>query len=233
MLWRSLPALRVRTDSSPVHDQLLRPIAPPVQMLLEDRGDARARHQHRQVPVLPYRSANCCTNPTARATTADRPYAMLHDGPKVSISLECCRYRHDCAAVHAACRDSNRRPDTRDRRPRRSPGRTWIRAGDRQRGRREDGAGRTAAVSLRTAPVPPDGQRVAFETRDTSGPDGARLWVADVMNLAARRPLSTVVGRLNWGQCWSVDGRYLVFFIRRSDGPNGTSRRFTHSGHNA
>lgn len=74
----------------------------------------------------------------------------------------------------------------------------------------------------------PDGQRVAFETRDTLGPDGARLWVADVMNLAARRPLSTVVGRLNWAPVWSVDGGRLVFLVsgdrpdalywRRADG---------------
>ena len=74
----------------------------------------------------------------------------------------------------------------------------------------------------------PDGQRVAFETRDTPGPDGARLWVADGMNLAARRPLSTVVGRLNWAPVWSVDGGRLVFLVsgdrpdalywRRADG---------------
>ena len=74
----------------------------------------------------------------------------------------------------------------------------------------------------------PDGARVAFETRDTAGPDGARLWIADLAKLTERRPLSTVVGRLNWAPVWSVDGQRLVFLVsserpdalywRRADG---------------
>src|SRR5688572_27485099 len=38
--------------------------------------------------------------------------------------------------------------------------------------------------------ISPDGRRIAFETRDPSGPDGARLWIADLSNLAGRRGLS-------------------------------------------
>jgi len=74
----------------------------------------------------------------------------------------------------------------------------------------------------------PDGARVAFETREPAGPDGARLWIADLAKLAERRSLSTVVGRLNWAPVWSVDGQRLVFLVsserpdalywRRADG---------------
>ena len=59
----------------------------------------------------------------------------------------------------------------------------------------------------------PDGARVAFETGDTNGLDGARLWIADVKDLSSRRSLSTVVGRLNWAPIWSVDGERLVFLV--------------------
>jgi Tol biopolymer transport system component len=59
----------------------------------------------------------------------------------------------------------------------------------------------------------PDGARVAFETRDTNGADGARLWIANLKDLSSRRSLSTVVGRLNWAPIWSVDGERLVFLV--------------------
>jgi hypothetical protein len=36
--------------------------------------------------------------------------------------------------------------------------------------------------------ISPDGRRIAFETRDLSGPDGPRLWTADLSNIAGRRP---------------------------------------------
>ena len=41
--------------------------------------------------------------------------------------------------------------------------------------------------------ISPDGKRVAFETRDTAGPDGARLWTAVVAALVA--PITTRLGR--------------------------------------
>lgn len=76
--------------------------------------------------------------------------------------------------------------------------------------------------------VAPDGTRVAFETRDPNGPDGARLWTADLSNLAARKPLPLVVGPVNWAPMWSLDGERLVFIVsgdrpdavywRRADG---------------
>jgi Tol biopolymer transport system component len=74
----------------------------------------------------------------------------------------------------------------------------------------------------------PDGTRVAFETRDPNGPDAARLWIAELANLAGRRPLSSVVGPQNWAPMWSDDGERLVFIVsggrpdaihsRRADG---------------
>ena len=42
--------------------------------------------------------------------------------------------------------------------------------------------------------ISPDGKRVAFETRDPSGPDGPRLWTAELSNIAGRRPLTLVAG---------------------------------------
>jgi len=61
--------------------------------------------------------------------------------------------------------------------------------------------------------VSPDGTRVAFETRDPAGPDGARLWTAELSNLANRQPLSLVVGPVNWAPMWSQDGQRLVFIV--------------------
>lgn len=76
--------------------------------------------------------------------------------------------------------------------------------------------------------VSPDGQRVAFETRDAAGPDGARLWTADMANIAGRQPLPLVVGPINWAPMWTPDGQRLVFIVsgdrpdaiywRRADG---------------
>jgi Tol biopolymer transport system component len=61
--------------------------------------------------------------------------------------------------------------------------------------------------------VSPDGERVAFETRDRSGPDGARLWVAALSDIAGRRPLPLVVGAVNWAPMWTRDGERLVFIV--------------------
>lgn len=76
--------------------------------------------------------------------------------------------------------------------------------------------------------ISPDGTRVAFETRDPSGPDGPRLWTAELSNIAARRPLPLVAGAINWAPMWTPDGERLVFiassergdavYWRRSDG---------------
>ena len=76
--------------------------------------------------------------------------------------------------------------------------------------------------------VSPDGKRVAFETRDPSGPDGPRLWVADLSNLAGRRPLANTPGPMNWAPMWTTDGERLVYIVsgerpdavysRRADG---------------
>jgi len=76
--------------------------------------------------------------------------------------------------------------------------------------------------------VSPDGTRVAFETRDPSGPDGARLWTAALSDIAGRRPLPLVIGPVNWAPMWTPDGERLVFIVsgdrpdaiywRRADG---------------
>jgi len=76
--------------------------------------------------------------------------------------------------------------------------------------------------------VSPDGKRVAFETRDTTGPDGPRLWVAELSNLAGRRPLTPNPGPMNWAPMWTPDGERLVYIVsgdkpdavywRRADG---------------
>jgi Tol biopolymer transport system component len=74
----------------------------------------------------------------------------------------------------------------------------------------------------------PDGTRVAFETRDRSGRDGARLWIADLSDVAGRRAVPNPVGPVDWAPMWSLDGERLVFivsnergdaiYVRRADG---------------
>jgi Tol biopolymer transport system component len=65
----------------------------------------------------------------------------------------------------------------------------------------------------------PDGKRVAFETRDRRGPDGTRLWVADLSDLATRRPVGKNVG-FDWAPMWTLDGERLAFIVtsERGDG---------------
>jgi Tol biopolymer transport system component len=84
--------------------------------------------------------------------------------------------------------------------------------------------------------ISPDGRRVAFETRDlTGGPDGPRLWTADVSNIAGRQPLPLVAGAINWAPMWTPDGQRLVFIVssegrgdavhwRRADGTGEVER---------
>lgn len=76
--------------------------------------------------------------------------------------------------------------------------------------------------------VAPDGNRIAFETRDPAGPDGPRLWVADLSNLAGRRSFVPTPGPMNWAPMWTPDGQRLVYLVsgqqpdavywRRADG---------------
>ena len=76
--------------------------------------------------------------------------------------------------------------------------------------------------------VSPDGKRGAFETRDPAGPDGPRLWVADLSDLAGRRPFAPMPGPMNWAPMWTTDGERLVYLVsgerpdavywRRADG---------------
>ena len=73
--------------------------------------------------------------------------------------------------------------------------------------------------------VSPDGKRVAFETRDPSSPDGARLWIAELSNLAGRRPLPPVVGPVNWAPMWTLDGERLVFIVSSERGDTVYWRR--------
>jgi dipeptidyl aminopeptidase/acylaminoacyl peptidase len=61
--------------------------------------------------------------------------------------------------------------------------------------------------------VSPDGTRVAFETRDLTGPDGPRLWTADLANIARRTVLPLDAGAINWAPMWTLDGQRLVFIV--------------------
>ena len=68
--------------------------------------------------------------------------------------------------------------------------------------------------------ISPDGKRVAFETRDLSGPDGPRLWTADLSNIAGRKVLPLVAGAINWAPMWTTDGERLVFIVSSMDRPD-------------
>ena len=71
----------------------------------------------------------------------------------------------------------------------------------------------------------PDGKRIAFETRDRSGADGARLWIAELSDLAGRRPVANPVGPVDWAPMWSLDGARLVFIVSSERGDAIYSRR--------
>ena len=76
--------------------------------------------------------------------------------------------------------------------------------------------------------ISPDGKRIAFETRDPAGPDGGRIWVAELSDLSSRRALPSTGAPLNWAPMWTTDGERLVFlasgdrpdavYWRRADG---------------
>lgn len=68
--------------------------------------------------------------------------------------------------------------------------------------------------------ISPDGKRVAFETRDMSGPDGPRLWTADLANIAGRTALPLVAGQINWAPMWTPDGTRLVFIVSGANRPD-------------
>lgn len=68
--------------------------------------------------------------------------------------------------------------------------------------------------------IAPDGKRVAFETRDLTGPDGPRLWTAELSNIAARKVLPLVAGEMNWAPLWTPDGERLVFIVSGRDRPD-------------
>jgi eukaryotic-like serine/threonine-protein kinase len=78
--------------------------------------------------------------------------------------------------------------------------------------------------------VSPDGTRVAFETRDLKGPDGPRLWTAELSNIAGRRPLPLVAGAINWAPMWTLDGQRLVFIVSGERGDAVYWRRVDGSG---
>lgn len=78
--------------------------------------------------------------------------------------------------------------------------------------------------------VSPDGQQVAFETRDHAGPDGARLWVAPISDLDARRALPGTGAPLNWAPLWTPDGERLLFLASGARQDAIVSRRVDGTG---
>ena len=68
--------------------------------------------------------------------------------------------------------------------------------------------------------ISPDGKRIAFETRDLTGPDGPRLWTADISNIDGRKVLPLVAGQINWAPMWTPDGERLVFIVSGRDRPD-------------
>jgi eukaryotic-like serine/threonine-protein kinase len=73
--------------------------------------------------------------------------------------------------------------------------------------------------------ISPDGTRVAFETRDLKGPDGPRLWTAELSNIAGRKALALVAGAINWAPMWTLDGERLVFIVSGEKGDAVYTRR--------
>jgi eukaryotic-like serine/threonine-protein kinase len=79
--------------------------------------------------------------------------------------------------------------------------------------------------------ISPDGARIAFETREPSDPDGPRLWIGDLSNIAGRRSLPLVVGQLNWAPMWTPDGERVLFIVSRAGRPDAVySRRVDGTG---
>ena len=64
----------------------------------------------------------------------------------------------------------------------------------------------------------PDGKRIAIETRDRSGPDGARLWIAELSDIGGRRPVAAPVGPQDWAPMWTINGDRLVFIVSNEKG---------------
>jgi eukaryotic-like serine/threonine-protein kinase len=73
--------------------------------------------------------------------------------------------------------------------------------------------------------ISPDGARIAFDTRDSSDPDGPRLWIADLSNIAARRSLPPVVGQLNLAPMWTPDGERVLFIVSSAGRPDAVYSR--------
>lgn len=61
--------------------------------------------------------------------------------------------------------------------------------------------------------VSPDGERVVFESPETSASEGVRLWIAELSDLDSRRTLPSVGGPRNWAAVWTPDGERLVFLV--------------------
>jgi eukaryotic-like serine/threonine-protein kinase len=64
----------------------------------------------------------------------------------------------------------------------------------------------------------PDGTRIAFETRDRSAPEGARIWIAPLSDPSNRRALPGTGAALDWAPMWSPDGDRLVFIASTERG---------------
>ncbi len=79
--------------------------------------------------------------------------------------------------------------------------------------------------------VSPDGREAVFETIDQDDEGtSARLWIAELGDLDARRPLPQAGGPINWAALWTTDGDGIVFVVSGPSRPDTLFRQSAEGG---